>query len=117
MFVLLLSAARISLPELMVGVFLSTNNGASWTEANTGLKNTSVYALTVRALISLPEPMTEAFGGVHCDNQETQVQTVTNSRYYRLRIGANMINYVNNNVRTIPFVTANELFIVAIGTV
>ncbi len=29
------------------GVFLSTDNGASWTQANAGLTNTSVYALAV----------------------------------------------------------------------
>ena len=35
-------AVRISLPELMAGVFLSTNNGTSWTAVNTGLTNTDV---------------------------------------------------------------------------
>src|SRR5258706_5821872 len=29
------------------GVFLSTNNGTSWTAFNTGLTNTNVYALAV----------------------------------------------------------------------
>ena len=29
------------------GVFLSTNNGTSWTAVNTGLTNTYVYALAV----------------------------------------------------------------------
>ena len=46
--VLLPSLARISLPGLLVGgVFLSTNNGTSWTAVNTGLTNTYVYALAV----------------------------------------------------------------------
>jgi len=29
------------------GVFLSTNNGTSWTAVNTGLTNTNVYSLTL----------------------------------------------------------------------
>ena len=39
--------ARISLPGLVRGVFLSTNNGTSWTAVNTGLTNTACPALAV----------------------------------------------------------------------
>ena len=44
---LLPSPARISLPGLCGGVFLSTNNGTSWTAVNSGLTNTDVHALAV----------------------------------------------------------------------
>ncbi|MCK7528688.1 MAG: hypothetical protein MZV64_69590 [Ignavibacteriales bacterium] len=35
------------MPGLTAGVFLSTNNGTSWTAVNTGLTNTNVRALAV----------------------------------------------------------------------
>ena len=44
---LLPSPARISLPGPGGGVFLSTNNGTSWTAVNTGLTNTFVSSLAV----------------------------------------------------------------------
>jgi len=48
------------------GIFLSTNNGATWRAVNTGLMSFEVFLLPFLAQISLPELMAAASGNARC---------------------------------------------------
>jgi len=69
------------------GVFLSTNNGTSWTEVNTGLTNTYVFALAV----SGTNLFAGTFGGVFLSTNNgtdwTEVNSgLTNTTVYSLAV-------------------------------
>ncbi len=58
------------------GVFISTNNGTSWTAASTGLTNTSVYALAVSGTNLFAGT---AGGGVFLSTNNGTIWTAVNS--------------------------------------